>query len=113
MSVTHPLGISTQVDPADCSFRLWFSLYQTERAGPKGPEIWHWESHHERASQPHVRDSRTWVDGDDRDNTRIFRLHVRAGDTSAMFTQLPSRTLFIDADRYVSDDSGRTAATIE
>jgi hypothetical protein len=39
------------------------------------------------------------------DNTRIFLLHVPAGYTSAMFTHLPSRTLFIDADRYVSDDS--------
>jgi hypothetical protein len=33
-------------------------------------------------------------------NTRIFRLHVPTGYTSAMFTHLPSRTVFIDADRY-------------
>jgi hypothetical protein len=36
---------------------------------------------------------------------RTFRLHVPTGFTSAMFTHLPSRTIFIDADRYVSDDS--------
>jgi hypothetical protein len=36
---------------------------------------------------------------------RIFRLHVPAGYMSAMFTHLPSGTVFIDADRYVSDDS--------
>lgn len=36
---------------------------------------------------------------------RAFRLHVPAGYTSAMFTHLPSRSVFIDADRYVSDDS--------
>ena len=39
------------------------------------------------------------------DNTRIFQLHVPAGYTSALFTHLPSRTVFIDSDRYVSDDS--------
>jgi hypothetical protein len=39
------------------------------------------------------------------DNTRIFHLHVPTGYTSAMFTHLPSRTIFIDADRYVDDDS--------
>jgi hypothetical protein len=39
------------------------------------------------------------------DNTRIFQLHVPTGYTSAMFTHLPSRTIFIDADRYVSDYS--------
>jgi len=39
------------------------------------------------------------------DTTRTFRLHVPAGYTSAMFTHLPSRTVFIDSDRYVSDDS--------
>jgi hypothetical protein len=39
------------------------------------------------------------------DTTRIFRLHVPAGYTSAMFTHLPSRSVFIDADRYVSNDS--------
>jgi hypothetical protein len=36
---------------------------------------------------------------------RTFRLHVPAGYTSAMFTHLPSRSVFIDTDRYVSDDS--------
>ncbi len=39
------------------------------------------------------------------DTARIFRLHVPAGYTSAMFTQLASRSVFIDSDRYVSDDS--------
>jgi hypothetical protein len=39
------------------------------------------------------------------DNARIFQLHVPAGYTSAMFTHLPSRTIFIDVDRYVNDDS--------
>ena len=37
--------------------------------------------------------------------TRVFRLHVPAGYTSAMFTHLASRSVFIDSDRYVSDDS--------
>jgi hypothetical protein len=37
--------------------------------------------------------------------TRAFRLHVPAGYTSAMFTHLASRSVFIDSDRYVSDDS--------
>jgi hypothetical protein len=39
------------------------------------------------------------------DAARIFQLHVPAGFTSAMFTHLPSRSVFIDSDRYVSDDS--------
>ncbi len=39
------------------------------------------------------------------DATRAFRLHVPAGYTSAMFTHLPSRSVFIDSDRYVSDES--------
>jgi len=39
------------------------------------------------------------------DTARIFRLHVPIGYTSAMFTHLPSRSVFIDSDRYVSDDS--------
>jgi hypothetical protein len=39
------------------------------------------------------------------DAARIFRLHVPAGYTSAMFTHLPSRSVFIDRDRYASDDS--------
>jgi hypothetical protein len=39
------------------------------------------------------------------DTARTFRLHVPTGYTSAMFSHLPSRTVFIDAERYVSDDS--------
>ena len=39
------------------------------------------------------------------DTARTFLLHVPAGYTSAMFTHLPSRSVFIDSDRYVSDDS--------
>jgi hypothetical protein len=39
------------------------------------------------------------------DTTKMFHLHVPAGYTSAMFTHLPSRSVFIDSDRYVSDDS--------
>ncbi len=39
------------------------------------------------------------------DTARTFRLHVPTGFTSAMFTHLPSRSVFIDSDRYVSDDS--------
>ncbi len=39
------------------------------------------------------------------DTTRTFHLHVPTGYTSAMFTHLPSRSVFIDSDRYVSDDS--------
>ena len=39
------------------------------------------------------------------DTARTFRLHVPAGYSSAMFTHLPSRSVFIDSDRYVSDDS--------
>jgi hypothetical protein len=40
------------------------------------------------------------------DNARIFNLHVPAGYTSAMFTHLPSRTVFIDADRYIDESLG-------
>ena len=36
---------------------------------------------------------------------KTFLLHVPAGYMSAMFSHLPSRTVFIDNDRYVSDDS--------
>jgi hypothetical protein len=36
---------------------------------------------------------------------RSFRLHVPAGYISAMFTHLPSRSVFIDADRYTNDDA--------
>ena len=39
------------------------------------------------------------------DTARIFHLHVPTGYTSAMFTHLPSRSVFIDSDRYVSDGS--------
>jgi hypothetical protein len=39
------------------------------------------------------------------DTARTFRLHVPVGFTSAMFTHLPSRSVFIDSDRYVSNDS--------
>ena len=39
------------------------------------------------------------------DTARTFHLHVPTGYTSAMFTHLPSRTVFIDADRYINNDS--------
>jgi hypothetical protein len=39
------------------------------------------------------------------DTTKTFQLHVPTGYTSAMFTHLPSRTVFIDSDRYGNDDS--------
>jgi len=39
------------------------------------------------------------------ETARTFRLHVPAGYSSAMFTHVPSRSVFIDGDRYVSDDS--------
>jgi hypothetical protein len=40
------------------------------------------------------------------DNTRVFHLHVPTGYTSALFTHLPSRTIFIDADRYFDETLG-------
>lgn len=40
------------------------------------------------------------------DNTRIFHLHVPTGYNSALFTHLPSRTVFIDADRYFDESLG-------
>ena len=40
------------------------------------------------------------------DNTRVFHLHVPTGYTSALFTHLPSRTVFIDADRYDNKSLG-------
>ena len=40
------------------------------------------------------------------DNTRIFHLHVPIGYTSSLFTHLPSRTVFIDADRYLNESLG-------
>ena len=39
------------------------------------------------------------------DTARTFRLHIPTGYASTMFTHLPSRTIFIDADRYINDDS--------
>ena len=39
------------------------------------------------------------------ETAKTFRLHVPAGYTSAMFTHLPSRSVFIDNDRYVSAES--------
>jgi len=39
------------------------------------------------------------------DTTKTFHLHVPTGYTSAMFTHLASRSVFIDNDRYGSDDS--------
>jgi hypothetical protein len=36
----------------------------------------------------------------------MFHLHVPTGYTSAMFTHLPSRTLFIDADRNIDASLG-------
>ncbi len=38
------------------------------------------------------------------DTARTFHLHVPTGYTSAMFTHLPSRTTFIDSDRYQNED---------
>jgi hypothetical protein len=39
------------------------------------------------------------------ETARIFQLHVPAGYTSTMLTHLASRSVFIDRDRYVSDES--------
>jgi len=39
------------------------------------------------------------------DAARAFHLHVPVGYTSKLFTHLSSRSVFIDSDRYVSDDS--------
>jgi len=38
------------------------------------------------------------------DNARIFHLHVPTGYGSLMFTHLPSRTVFIDNDRYQGEE---------
>lgn len=38
------------------------------------------------------------------DTARIFQLHVPKGYGSLMFTHLPSRTIFIDNDRYQGED---------
>lgn len=44
------------------------------------------------------------------DNTRVFHLHVPTGYTSVLFTHLPSRTVFIDADRYSDESLGHWLA---
>ena len=36
---------------------------------------------------------------------KVFRLHVPTGMSSIMFTHLPSRSVFIDSDRFGTDDS--------
>ena len=38
------------------------------------------------------------------DNARVFQLHLPTGYASLMFTHLPSRTVFIDNDRYMGED---------
>lgn len=38
------------------------------------------------------------------DSARTFRLHVPTGFSSAMFTHLPSRTVFVDDDRYLGPE---------
>jgi hypothetical protein len=38
------------------------------------------------------------------DNTKAFQLHVPKGLSSVMFTHLPSRTVFIDNDRYLGKE---------
>lgn len=38
------------------------------------------------------------------DSARIFQLHVPKGYMSLMFTHLPSRTIFIDNDRYMGEN---------
>jgi len=38
------------------------------------------------------------------DNARIFQLHVPTGYASVMFTHLPSRTVFVDNDRYLGKE---------
>lgn len=38
------------------------------------------------------------------DNARVFHLHVLTGYGSVMFTHLPSRTVFIDNDRYQGEE---------
>lgn len=39
------------------------------------------------------------------DTARTFRLHIPTGYASTMFTHLPSRTVFVDVDRNINDDS--------
>jgi len=38
------------------------------------------------------------------ESARAFQLHVPTGFASVMFTHLPSRTVFIDNDRYLGED---------
>jgi len=38
------------------------------------------------------------------DNSRILRLHVPTGYASVMFTHLPSRSVFIDNNRYIGEE---------
>src|SRR5712691_3246423 len=38
------------------------------------------------------------------DSARTFHLHVPTGYTSSMFTHLPSRTTFVDSDRYMDEE---------
>ncbi len=38
------------------------------------------------------------------DDARIFQLHVPTGYSSVMFTHLPSRTVFVDNDRYLGKE---------
>jgi hypothetical protein len=38
------------------------------------------------------------------DTARIFHLHVPTGYTSALFTHLPSRSTFVDSDRYMGEE---------
>ena len=35
---------------------------------------------------------------------RVFHLHIPAGSEARMFTHLPSRTIFVDNDRYLGED---------
>jgi hypothetical protein len=35
---------------------------------------------------------------------RTYKLHVPTGMTSKMFTHLPSRSIFVDEDRYMGED---------
>jgi len=38
------------------------------------------------------------------DDARIFQLHIPTGYSSLMFTHLPSRTVFVDNDRYLGKE---------
>jgi hypothetical protein len=37
-------------------------------------------------------------------STKMYHLHVPTGMTSKMFTHLPSRSIFVDEDRYLGED---------